>query len=171
MRSLSKGLPRQPRKDGHFAAMVRSYLSIAAVGSEWFRKQHRSGIKRSECSRAKPHRAGGGASHGADAMTSQTFVLLGGALTFGVPVALAVRELLALRAPVRGEHEPPPEQPFAPAPKPLPTVCCPLHLLPVNRSEPRFSKLLDPISGSRTGYRLGLCPHIATGPGPCDNMV
>lgn len=58
-------------------------------------------------------------------MTSQTFVLLSGALTFGVPMALAVRELLTLPTFKPGGHEPPPEEPFIPAPKPLPDCLLP----------------------------------------------
>lgn len=59
-------------------------------------------------------------------MTSSTFVLLSGILTFGVPLALAVRELLLLTAPLRGGEEPPPEERFVTPPKPLPACLLPL---------------------------------------------
>lgn len=58
-------------------------------------------------------------------MTSQTFVLLSGALSFGVPLALAVRELLTLPSFKPRRDEPPPEAPMVPAPKPLPDCLLP----------------------------------------------
>lgn len=50
-------------------------------------------------------------------MTSQTFVLLSGCLTFGAPLVLAVRELLVLR-PGGGSNWGGPYEP--PEPPPLP---------------------------------------------------
>lgn len=52
-------------------------------------------------------------------MSPLAFVLLSGTLTFGVPLALAVYELLHLAPdPRRGDDEPPPEPRLAPAPLP-----------------------------------------------------
>ena len=69
-------------------------------------------------------------------MSSSTMVLLSGALTFGVPLLLAIRELIALRRWDRGpggrdgsaEPEPPPAPPgSAPAVKPLPACLIPMR--------------------------------------------
>ena len=58
-------------------------------------------------------------------MTSETFVLLSGTLTFGVPLAIALCELMTLRQAPRGGDEPPP-QPWPPrSPKPLPECLLP----------------------------------------------
>lgn len=59
-------------------------------------------------------------------MTSETFVLLSGTLTFGVPMLLAVLELLSLDTIVPGRDELPPGEPFVPAPKPLPQCLLPV---------------------------------------------
>lgn len=62
-------------------------------------------------------------------MSSLTFVLLSGVLTFGCPLAFAVWELLHLPVfKAAGDEEPPPER-FAPAPKPLPACLQPEALL------------------------------------------
>ena len=58
-------------------------------------------------------------------MTSETFVMLSGALSFGVPMAVAVYELLTLTPHRRGGDEPPPEERFPRAPKPLPECLLP----------------------------------------------
>ena len=60
-------------------------------------------------------------------MSPSTFVLLSGALTFGVPLVLAVRELRELRRPPRGGWNPPaPDpQPTPPRPRPLPDCLIP----------------------------------------------
>lgn len=62
-------------------------------------------------------------------MTSQVFVLLSGALSFGVPLALAIRELLILPTLGRGGDEPPPDDVPIPGPKPLPDCLRPATLL------------------------------------------
>lgn len=56
-------------------------------------------------------------------MTSATFVLLSGALTFGVPLLLAIRELRMTGTARRGGDEPPP--PFVLSPRPLPDCLMP----------------------------------------------
>ncbi|SDB09534.1 hypothetical protein [Belnapia rosea] len=48
-------------------------------------------------------------------MTSETFILLSGSLTFGVPIVLAIRELRGLRRGGGGHSEP-----AAPRPAPRP---------------------------------------------------
>lgn len=58
-------------------------------------------------------------------MTGSTFVLLSGTLTFGVPLALGVWELLTLPTFRRGGDEPPPEERHPRAPKPVPTCLLP----------------------------------------------
>lgn len=60
-------------------------------------------------------------------MSPSTFVLLSGVLTFGVPLALALRELRELRRPPRGNWNPPaPDpQPAPPRPRPLPDCLIP----------------------------------------------
>jgi len=62
-------------------------------------------------------------------MSPLTFVLLSGMLTFGCPLAFAVWELLHLPTFKAGGDEPPPEERFAPAPKPLPACLQPETLL------------------------------------------
>lgn len=59
-------------------------------------------------------------------MTPTTFVLLSGTLTFGVPLAAAVWELLTI-PPSRpgGGDEPPPEPRFRDPPRPLPDCLLP----------------------------------------------
>lgn len=49
-------------------------------------------------------------------------VLLGGMLTFGVPLAFAIHELIDMRRPPRGGGGPPPPPP---GPKPLPDCLIP----------------------------------------------
>ena len=58
-------------------------------------------------------------------MAPDTFVLLSGALTFGAPLAIAIRELIVLRRPPRGGWSPPPPEPVVPPPKPLPDCLVP----------------------------------------------
>ena len=58
-------------------------------------------------------------------MTSLTFVLLSGTISFGAPIAVAVRELLLLSPTRGGRDEPPPEPRFTPAPGPLPACLLP----------------------------------------------
>ena len=62
-------------------------------------------------------------------MTGSTFVLLSGALTFGVPLALAVNELVALRRRPDGEWRRDPEPAPLP-PKPLPDCLIPRPMAP-----------------------------------------
>lgn len=73
-------------------------------------------------------------------MTPLTFVLLSGGLSFGIPMALAVRELLLLTVSLRGGDEAPPEEHFAPAPRPLPDCLLPA---PVSARNPLRSRVLE----------------------------
>jgi hypothetical protein len=68
-------------------------------------------------------------------MTSATFVLLSGLLTFGVPLAIAIRELRGLGVSSnRGDGPPPPE--VMPLPrKPLPACLLPR---PVSLNDRQF---------------------------------
>jgi hypothetical protein len=78
-------------------------------------------------------------------MDTETFMLLNGVLTFGAPLALAVRELVLLRRPgdggsLKGGPQPdlPPPPPPAPAGnKPLPDCLIPKPLAPLPRNWPR----------------------------------
>ena len=58
-------------------------------------------------------------------MQPEIQVLLSGALTFGVPLAFAIRELIELRRPPRGGGGLPPAPDPAPSPKPLPDCLIP----------------------------------------------
>ncbi len=59
-------------------------------------------------------------------MSSTTFVILSFAISHGIPLALAVRELLALGKPSpRGDDRPPPEPEPPRTPKPLPDCLLP----------------------------------------------
>jgi len=58
-------------------------------------------------------------------MTPLTFVLLSGTLSFGVPLALAIRELLKLSTSRPGGDKRTPEEPFPKPPKPLPHCLLP----------------------------------------------
>lgn len=49
-------------------------------------------------------------------MSPGTQIILSGTLTFGVPLALAVRDLIALRRPPSGSWRPEPPEPTAPPP-------------------------------------------------------
>ena len=72
-------------------------------------------------------------------MTSETFVLLSSTLTFGVPLALALRELMALRSSPRGGDGPPP--PCVPrSPKPLPDCLLPR---PIGIRDPVLIRALE----------------------------
>lgn len=64
-------------------------------------------------------------------MTSSTFVLLSGALSFGAPLALAVYEIVTMRRGPRGGDDRDP--PRAPGPKPLPDCLQPRNLLQPHR--------------------------------------
>ncbi len=70
-------------------------------------------------------------------MTSATFVLLSGALSFGAPLAVAVYEIVATRRGPRGRDDRDP--PVAPRPKPLPDCLQPKVLL----SRQRIRELQD----------------------------
>ncbi len=60
-------------------------------------------------------------------MSPSTQVILSGLLTFGAPLALAVRELFVLRRPPRGGWTPPPPspEPTPVGPRPLPDCLIP----------------------------------------------
>lgn len=58
-------------------------------------------------------------------MTPLTFVLLSGTLSFGVPLAFAIRELLMLSTSPGGGGEPPAEERLPSAPRPLPACLLP----------------------------------------------
>lgn len=60
-------------------------------------------------------------------MTSTTFVLLSGALSFGAPIAFAVYEIVAIRRGRRGDDDRDP--PVVPPPRPLPDCLQPKTLL------------------------------------------
>ncbi len=49
-------------------------------------------------------------------MNPGTQIILSGTLTFGVPLALAVRDLIVLRRPSGGQWRPEPPEPVAPPP-------------------------------------------------------
>jgi hypothetical protein len=70
-------------------------------------------------------------------MSPATFVILSGALTFGAPLALAVRELFVLRRPPRGNgwngKRIQPVQPLPP--KPLPDCLIPKRMVRVRELE------------------------------------
>lgn len=63
--------------------------------------------------------------HSAHAMSSVTFVVLSGALSFGVPMVLALIELLAVHRCAGDCDKRPPGEPFRPTPKPLPACLLP----------------------------------------------
>jgi hypothetical protein len=76
-------------------------------------------------------------------MNAQTFALLSGALTFGVPCAVAIGELIALRRP-RGDGWPPDSAPpIKPAPKPLPDCLIPKRL--PSPATPSVARHLEPV--------------------------
>lgn len=82
-------------------------------------------------------------------MTPATQALLSGAITFGIPLALAIRELLLLSR--SGEHGPDPEPPrtLRPAPAPdddaalPPLPACLIPSLPAPERAPRPRVLED----------------------------
>lgn len=57
-------------------------------------------------------------------MTSSTFVILSGTLTFGMPLLLAVLDVVRLSRPAGGGDAPPPPEPPR-VPKPLPDCLLP----------------------------------------------
>ncbi len=64
-------------------------------------------------------------------MTATSFIVLSFAVTHGVPIALAVRELLLLRKPGKpGGDEPPPSPEYLP--KPLPDCLLPRAVVKVS---------------------------------------
>ena len=84
-------------------------------------------------------------------MDGSMFVILSGTLSFGVPLAVEVRELLVLR-PGRGEGDrdplpeitPPPPAPSAAGPtRPLPA--CLIPTLPPRVAVPRTTRQLEPV--------------------------
>jgi len=62
-------------------------------------------------------------------MTNLTFVLLSGTLSFGVTLALAIRELFMLSKQLRDGDEPPPEECFPGPHRPLPSCLMPTPVL------------------------------------------
>ncbi|MEN0075994.1 MAG: hypothetical protein AAGC69_16510 [Paracraurococcus sp.] len=76
-------------------------------------------------------------------MEPSTFVLLSGALTYGVPLALAVRELLALR---RARHDgsgPGPSATPTEPPPPAGTKPLPACLIPERPAMPARQRVLE----------------------------
>lgn len=71
-------------------------------------------------------------------MSPETQILLSGALTFGVPLALAVRELVLLRRHRGTGGAGPARTPAAPPPAPRPAATLPDCLVP--RPAPRPAK-------------------------------
>ena len=72
-------------------------------------------------------------------MSPAVQVILSGALTFGVPLALAIRELRVTRR-GGGGWRPDPVQPTPPAPKPLPSC-----LIPQLPPRPRAARVLEQV--------------------------
>lgn len=69
-------------------------------------------------------------------MSPHVQVLLSGALTFGVPLAFAIRELIVLRRPPRNDGQPPPPvPPRPPVNRPLPDCLIPKPLPRVRQLE------------------------------------
>ncbi len=82
-------------------------------------------------------------------MTPETQILLSGALTFGVPLAFAVRELVVLRRPPRGGGGgggPPAPAPAPPKPKPLPDCLIPRPYAPGFRPSERDAPALADVA-------------------------
>ena len=69
-------------------------------------------------------------------MSSTTFVLLSGALTFGAPLVIAIHELVALRRRPSGDgpggHR---VDPLPPPPKPLPDCLIPKPYIRIRKLE------------------------------------
>ncbi len=66
-------------------------------------------------------------------MTATTFIVLSFAVTHGVPIALAVRELLVLGKPAKpGRDEPPPPPESLPHPLPLPDCLLPRAVVKIS---------------------------------------
>lgn len=74
-------------------------------------------------------------------MAPSTFVLLSGTLTFGVPIALCIRELFLLTPTRRDGDGPPPAPTLRPAPRPLPDCLLPPRM--PARPAPRVKVLED----------------------------
>ncbi len=78
-------------------------------------------------------------------MTQAAQVLLSGALTFGVPLALAIRDLMNLRRGSGGGYGPPPPEPPPPPPnsgsptirRELPACLIPVRATPVPETRVR----------------------------------
>jgi hypothetical protein len=78
-------------------------------------------------------------------MTPAAQILLSGALTFGVPIALAVRDLMTLRRGSGGGYWPPQPQTPPPAPtsggpaarRELPACLIPVRVAPEHEARPR----------------------------------
>lgn len=68
-------------------------------------------------------------------MTGETFVLLSGVLTFGVPIVLAIIDVRRMGPTIpRGGDGPPPPPVIAPLPRPLPDCLLPRPIVrPVER--------------------------------------
>ena len=60
-------------------------------------------------------------------ISDRTFIVLSGVLTFGAPLVFAIRELIELRRPPRGDEGPPRRivEPPPRLPKPLPDCLIP----------------------------------------------
>lgn len=76
-------------------------------------------------------------------MSPESIVIVSGAMTFGGPLVLAIRELVVLRRPPRGGDGPPGRRPLPPTPKPLPDCLRPDRLVHSRSSRRRPVRLLE----------------------------